>query len=292
MKRKIFILSVALLILSFNLFLMYGCGGGSGSNGTSTEAGGASGTVTDSSSGALLEGVTVEMAGKSDITGTDGVYTINNVAVGSQTITATKMGYQTHSGTVMISKGIIASHDIQLAVGDPSDIISPSVPVSLAAVVQSSSRVDLSWNASTDNIGVAGYSVYRDGTKIASIASTSYSDTGLSPSTQYCYTVSAFDAAANESAQGGQVCAVTTGTLTYNNFAASFFSSYCTRCHTSPPQNGAPFSLATYNDVLLHIGRVRARATVTKTMPPSAPFPSDSERNDLQTWIDDGAIEN
>jgi fibronectin type 3 domain-containing protein len=62
-------------------------------------------------------------------------------------------------------------------------------------------RIDLSWTASTDTIGVAGYNVYRDAVKVNTvpIGSTSYSDTGLVAGASHTYTVRAVDAAANES---------------------------------------------------------------------------------------------
>ena len=61
-----------------------------------------------------------------------------------------------------------------------------------------SSEIDLSWNSSTDDVGgsgVAGYNVYRGGSKVngALVTTTNYADTGLAPSTQYSYTVSAVD---------------------------------------------------------------------------------------------------
>jgi chitodextrinase len=59
--------------------------------------------------------------------------------------------------------------------------------------------VNLTWNASTDNIAVAGYNVYRNGVKIGTSTTTSYTDTTANSTTQYDYTVSAFDAAGNES---------------------------------------------------------------------------------------------
>jgi hypothetical protein len=63
----------------------------------------------------------------------------------------------------------------------------------------SSSRIDLAWNASTDNVGVTGYRVHRDGALIATVATTGYSDTGLAPATSYAYAVSALDGAGNAS---------------------------------------------------------------------------------------------
>jgi len=80
----------------------------------------------------------------------------------------------------------------------------------------SSSQIKLSWSASTDPstgsgqaTGVTGYRIYRDGTQIANTVNTTYQDTGLSPSTTYTYTVSAYDAAGNESSQSNQASAIT-----------------------------------------------------------------------------------
>jgi hypothetical protein len=67
-----------------------------------------------------------------------------------------------------------------------------------SAITQSVS-VSLAWNASTDNVGVAGYHVYRNEVLIGTSSTTSFTDTTASPSTQYSYTVRAFDAAGNES---------------------------------------------------------------------------------------------
>src|SRR5438552_3742989 len=89
------------------------------------------------------------------------------------------------------------------------DTTPPSVPTSLSASAVSSSQINLSWTASTDNVGVAGYTIYRGGSQIATTSLTSYSDTGLSPSTAYTYTVAAYDAAGSVSAQSAAASAVT-----------------------------------------------------------------------------------
>ena len=83
------------------------------------------------------------------------------------------------------------------------DLTAPSTPTptSFQATTISTSQINLSWNASSDNIGVTGYRIYRDGTQIATTSNTTYQDTGLSSSTTYSYTVSAYDAAGNESSQ-------------------------------------------------------------------------------------------
>src|SRR5205809_184314 len=93
--------------------------------------------------------------------------------------------------------------------GPPPDTTPPSVPTGLTATAVSSSQINLAWTASTDNVGVTGYRVYRGGTQIATTSTTSFTNTGLSPSTTYSYTVAAFDAAGNLSAQSSAASATT-----------------------------------------------------------------------------------
>src|SRR5205814_8546139 len=62
---------------------------------------------------------------------------------------------------------------------------------------------------SSDNVGVSGYRVFRNGAQIATTSATSFPNTGLSPSTTYSYTVAAFDAAGNLSAQSSPASATT-----------------------------------------------------------------------------------
>ncbi|MCF6351909.1 MAG: GEVED domain-containing protein [Cyclobacteriaceae bacterium] len=80
------------------------------------------------------------------------------------------------------------------------DTTPPSVPTSLAASAITQTTLTLSWNASTDNIGVTGYDVYQDGALIGATASTSMNISGLSAGTIYAYTVRAKDAENNMSA--------------------------------------------------------------------------------------------
>lgn len=90
-----------------------------------------------------------------------------------------------------------------------SDTEAPATPENLVATVVSSNEISLSWNQSSDNIGVVGYIVYREGVSIANISAVNYSDKFLNPATEYCYAVSSYDAASNESALSLQVCATT-----------------------------------------------------------------------------------
>ena len=92
-----------------------------------------------------------------------------------------------------------------------ADTTPPSVPLGLTATAASSSQINLSWIASSDTggTGMNGYKLYKGGTFIKSVFGTSTSDIRLSPSTSYCYTVSALDDAGNESAQSSQSCTTT-----------------------------------------------------------------------------------
>lgn len=95
-----------------------------------------------------------------------------------------------------------------------SDSQAPTTPSGLTATTISSQQINLSWSASTDNIGVAGYDVYRAVTggtpqKVASVATTTYGDTGLKPNTKYDYYIKARDAAGNTSSQSNTASAQT-----------------------------------------------------------------------------------
>lgn len=90
------------------------------------------------------------------------------------------------------------------------DTTAPSVPTGVNATATGDTTATISWNPSTDDIGVTGYTVYRGGVSIASgVTSTSYSDSGLTGSTAYSWTVSAQDAAGNTSAQSSAATATT-----------------------------------------------------------------------------------
>jgi hypothetical protein len=91
----------------------------------------------------------------------------------------------------------------------PADGTPPSAPANLTAAAASRSQINLAWDASTDNLGVAGYFIYRDGSQVGSATTRSYIDKGLKGNTTYCYFVTAYDAAGNESATSNQACATT-----------------------------------------------------------------------------------
>jgi hypothetical protein len=91
----------------------------------------------------------------------------------------------------------------------------PTVPTGLNSPSQTNSSISLAWNASTDNVGVTKYKVYRGGVLVGSPTTTSYTSAGLTASTAYSFTVRACDAANNCSAQTAPITVATIAT----NFA-------------------------------------------------------------------------
>ena len=83
---------------------------------------------------------------------------------------------------------------------EEEDTTAPSAPTGLMATPAATS-VSLKWTASTDDTAVTGYRVYRNGTLLATVTTTTYSDTTIEPLTTYSYTVMAVDAAGNTSPQ-------------------------------------------------------------------------------------------
>lgn len=97
------------------------------------------------------------------------------------------------------------------------DSLAPAVPSGLSAVAIIATRVDLAWTAAADDVGVAKYTIRRNGAVLTQVsaASTAFSDVSVAGSSAYSYTVDASDAAANASAQSTAAVATTpAGTVT------------------------------------------------------------------------------
>ena len=106
--------------------------------------------------------------------------------------------------------------------GSPGDTQAPTIPGSLSTTAASSSQISLTWSASTDNVGVMGYKVLRNGSQIGIANGTSYTDTGLSASTTYFYNISAFDAAGNTSSTSSPSSSTTLPTSGGSGGSADF----------------------------------------------------------------------
>ncbi|MBK8475954.1 MAG: fibronectin type III domain-containing protein [Opitutaceae bacterium] len=126
-------------------------------------------------------------------------------ATGTSYADATVSAGESYTYTVRAVNGAsLLSGDSNTVTADtpvPTDTQDPSVPGNLQAGAITTTTLHLTWNASTDNIGVTGYRVYRDGSLRTTVAGTSFDDSGLTPATSYSYRVSALDAAGNESDQ-------------------------------------------------------------------------------------------
>jgi len=95
-----------------------------------------------------------------------------------------------------------------------ADSQAPSTPSGLTATLVNFSQVNLTWDASTDNIGVVGYDVYQTigsgkPTKIATVPTNSFGNTGLHQKTKYTYWVTARDASGNVSPASGTATVTT-----------------------------------------------------------------------------------
>jgi hypothetical protein len=102
--------------------------------------------------------------------------------------------YHNIDGTVLDS-GVIP------CTKNPADIQPPRTPGALTAVSASDKNVELTWTASSDNTGVSGYTIYRNGSILTNVsgASLAYTDTTIQPNTSYAYSVAAFDPTGNRS---------------------------------------------------------------------------------------------
>ncbi|MFD2876601.1 fibronectin type III domain-containing protein [Paenibacillus rhizoplanae] len=144
--------------------------------------------------------------------GQEVISAFSNASGGSQTVTLPLRAESTltagtvlvnqlnPSDTVTVQAGGATGKQITVTLGANSakiysktqsivDTKAPTVPENVTATVQNASSALVSWSASTDNVGVTGYEIYRNGVKIGTSATTSYTDSGLSGSTNYSYTV-------------------------------------------------------------------------------------------------------
>ncbi len=110
--------------------------------------------------------------------------------------------------------------------GGGGDTTPPSVPTNLASPSQTQTTIDLTWTASTDNVGVTGYDIRVDGgSPIGVGAVTSHTLTGLTAGSSYSIEIRAKDAAGNNSAYSGAIVVSTqsggggTGPITITNFS-------------------------------------------------------------------------
>ena len=90
-----------------------------------------------------------------------------------------------------------------------TDTIPPSSPTGLQTSAISSTQINLSWLPSSDNVGALGYNIYRNNFLLKTTPETLYTDSSVSPATNYNYSVAAYDRANNVSAPSGTITVTT-----------------------------------------------------------------------------------
>ncbi len=145
-----------------------------------------------------------------------GTFTVPSGTVGGETRMRVSMKYNgIPTSCETFSYGEVEDYTVNLGAGAP-DTQAPTAPSSLAASNVTQTTLSLSWNASTDNVGVTGYDVFQGSTNLGSVAGTSANITGLSPATAYSFRVRAHDAAGNNSGFSNTVNVTTlSNTVTY-----------------------------------------------------------------------------
>jgi chitodextrinase len=114
-----------------------------------------------------------------------------NLAAGSYRVRVTSLANPQYAGT---GRAFTISRDLT----------PPSVPANAVAQWVAPAEIDVQWGASTDNVAVDHYRIYRDGLYLAAATDVPYADTTVTPNGSYCYEVSAVDTAGNESARSNQ----------------------------------------------------------------------------------------
>ena len=140
--------------------------------------------LTDANGDAITGRAITWASGNTNIATVNGSGMVTGIAAGGTTVTATSEG-MSGSATVTVTGGP----------PPPPDATPPSTPQNLVALAVGPTQVNLSWSASTDNVGVTGYRVFRNSTQVGTPAPPAFQDANLTPSTTYSYTVAAVDAA-------------------------------------------------------------------------------------------------
>lgn len=157
------------------------------------------GSSTVASLGAVAAGNWYELDVTSLVTG-DGP-----VGVGAISTSTDGAYYDSKEGTAGMAPQLV----LTLAAAG-SDTTAPGPPANLTGTA-AAGHVDLSWGPATDDVGVTGYRVLRDGAQIGTATGTTYSDTTVQSSSTYQYTVVAVDAAGNPSSPSNTFTATTPG---------------------------------------------------------------------------------
>ncbi len=186
--------------------------GSTGNSGTSTSA-----AVTTQSSNDLLFGANlVQTLTTGPGTGfTTRILTVPDGDIAEDRLVSTTGSYSATAVVNPAGQWIMQMVAFRALGSSGGDTTPPTAPTNLTATPVSDSQINLSWTASTDNVGVTGYLIERcDGdcsvfSQIATTTSTTYTNIGLTPSSDYTYRVRATDAAGNLSSYSNITVATT-----------------------------------------------------------------------------------
>ncbi|MFO7842164.1 MAG: GEVED domain-containing protein, partial [Bacteroidales bacterium] len=137
-------------------------------------------------------------AGSLSKTTVNGTINISSTASGTTRMRVSMKYNGEQTACETFSYGEVEDYTVTFTSGG-EDTEAPSAPTNLTSSNITQTSVDLSWNASTDNVGVAGYDVYQNGSLFGSVEDNSANVTGLTAGTIYEFYVKAKDAAGNVS---------------------------------------------------------------------------------------------
>jgi chitodextrinase len=179
------------------------------------------------------------------------------------------------------------------------DTENPTAPTDLTATALTSNEIDLSWTASTDNVGVTGYLVERcqgascsNFAQIATPPGITFNDTGLSPSTSYRYRVRAKDAANNLSDFSNIASATTPGAAPTGLVAAYSFDegSGTTVADASGNGNDGTISGATWTAAGKYDEALSFNGTSSRVSIPNTPSLQLTTGMTLEAWVNPSTI--
>jgi hypothetical protein len=215
---------------TYNVSLSAANGGGTGPAAVLvlTVNGGAPAFVTQPSPSTQTVAAGASVSYSASVTGAVGFqWYKDGVALAGQTSSTISLSnlQSGQSGTYTVSAsntyGSTTSFPVVLNVtsGSSGDLSPPTAPGTLAVTAFSSTTVSLGWSAASDNVGVAGYSIYCGSSQVGSVpaGTLAFVHSGLSASTSYSYTVRAFDSAGNYSNPSNSVSATTSATASQND---------------------------------------------------------------------------
>jgi chitodextrinase len=186
----------------------------------------------------------------------------NSIGITSSTnLSVTGLAASTTYGFTVLARDASSNTSAQSAslnatTLDP-DNTAPSIPTNVSANNITSSTVDLSWSASTDNLAVEDYDVFQDGNIIATTSSLSLQVTGLNQLTSYSFTVRARDTSGNVSAQSNSALVTTNGACTPTT--SNFNSNTLNHSGTGSAGTSISFTGGTHEEATFTITELNAR---------------------------------